>query len=115
MTVNYCSFHYEDAETVVQDSYLSTAEEAFDEVQTMCKSGKYWLTMGILAVLTSIAAFTINIWLSGNWLLWAYLEGLLCFITFCFALSGCRNWVQKGEASLDLYMIEGTRRPGSSV
>jgi len=112
---DYCSFHEDEAELVSEALYTVSANYVLEQFNTMCGSGKVWVTTIVLALFTSLAALGVNLFLSARRIAWAYFEASLSFATFLLALIGAQNWVVNGEAAFDRFMQDGERTSGDSV
>jgi len=112
---DYCSFHEDEAELVSEALYTVSANFVLEQFNTMCGSGKVWVTTVVLALFTSFAALGVNLFLSTRRIAWAYCEASLSFATFLLALIGAQNWVVNGEAAFDRFMQDGERTSGDSV
>jgi len=112
---DYCSFHEDEAEVVSKGLYTVSANFVLEQFNTMCGSGKVWVTTIVLALFTSLAALGVNLFLSTRRIAWAYCEASLSFATFLLAFIGAQNWVVNGEAAFDRFMQDGERTSGDSV
>jgi len=112
---DYCSFREDEAEEVSQALYTESTNYVLEQFNTMCGSGKVWVTAIALALFTSLAALGVNLFLSTRRMAWAYCEASLSFATFLSALFGAQNWVVNGEAAFDRFMWYGERTSGDSV